>query len=100
MRKSDFMELPGFDCGKCGFESCKDLSDAVAKGKAVIGDCTVLNAGKTVILKVSGRDVPLKSFVQDFIKGTTLGMIKSLKEGEVKEGDIVEIKILVTLNDL
>lgn len=100
MRKSDFMELSGFDCGECGFETCKDLSDAVAKGKAVIGDCAVLKAGKTVILRVSGRDVPLKSFVQDFIKGTTLGMIKSLKEGEVKEGDVVEIKILVTPDDL
>ncbi len=59
-----------------------------------------LNKGKTVILKIGGRNIPLKGFVQDFIKGTTLGMIKTLKKTNVKEGDIIELKILVSADDL
>ncbi|MEE8402901.1 MAG: (Fe-S)-binding protein [Candidatus Hydrothermarchaeaceae archaeon] len=94
------MELPGLDCGECGFESCDVLAKAIAAGKATIEDCVVLREGKTVILKVCGRDVPLKAFVQDFIKGTTLGMIKTLKRADVKEGDVIELKILVSADDL
>lgn len=59
-----------------------------------------LNNGKTVILKIGGRNIPLKGFVQDFIKGTTMGMIKTLKKTNVKEGDIIELKILVSADDL
>lgn len=59
-----------------------------------------LNKGKTVILKIGGRNIPLKGFVQDFIKGTTMGMIKTLKKTNVKEGDIIELKILVSADDL
>ncbi len=94
------MELPGLDCGKCGFESCKAMSKAMAAGKAGIEDCVVLKAGNTVILKIDGNDVPVGGFVQKLIKGTTLGMIKNLKKADVKEGDIVELKILVTSDDL
>ncbi len=59
-----------------------------------------LNKGKTVILKIGGRNIPIKGFVQDFIKGTTMGMIKTLKKTNVKEGDIIELKILVSADDL
>ena len=59
-----------------------------------------LNEGKTVILKIDGRNIPLKGFVRDFIKGTTMGMIKTLKKTNVKEGDIIELKILVSADDL
>lgn len=94
------VELPGFDCGECGFESCSAMAEAIVARRADIEDCVVLKAGKTVILKISGRDVPIGGFVQDFIKGTTLGMIKTLKKADVKKGDIIELKILMNADDL
>jgi hypothetical protein len=76
------------------------MAEAIEAKKADIEDCVVLKEGKTVILKIGGRDVPLKGFVQNFIKGTTMGMIQTLKEADIKEGDIIELKILVSTDDL
>lgn len=94
------MELPGLDCGDCGYNSCNDMADAIAAGSASLDDCTVLKAGKTVILKISGTDVPMGEFVQGFVKSTTLGMMKTLKKADIKEGDIIELKILVGSDDI
>lgn len=55
---------------------------------------------RTVILKVGEKNIPLNPFVQDFIKSTTVGMLKSLKKSDIKEGDIIELKILVAADDL
>jgi hypothetical protein len=55
---------------------------------------------RTVILKVGEENIPLNPFVQDFIKGTTVGMLKSLKKTDIKEGDIIELKMLVGADDL
>ncbi len=69
-------------------------------GKASIDDCVVLKAGKTVILRIDGQDVPMGEFVQGFVKSTTLGMIKTLKKADIKKGDVVELKILVEQDDI
>ena len=100
MQESESMELPGLDCGDCGFESCDAMAGAIAAGKASLDGCAVLKAGKTVILKIDGRDVPMGDFVQGFVKSTTLGMIKTLKKADIKEGDIIELKILVGADDI
>lgn len=92
-------QLPGLDCGECGFESCDAMEKAIASGTADFDGCVVLQAGTVVTLKVNGRDVPVGRFVQGFIKSTTLGMIKTLKKADIKEGDIVELKILVNADD-
>ena len=94
------MELPGLDCGDCGHASCNELEEAIAKGEASIDDCVILKAGKTVILRIDGQDVPMGDFVQGFVKSTTLGMIKTLKKPDIKKGDVVELKILVEQDDI
>ncbi len=49
-------------------------------------------AGGGVHLRVDGRDVPIKGFVQDFLEGTVRGAIGSLREAG--EGDeAVEIRL-------
>ena len=94
------MELPGLDCGDCGHASCNEMEVAIAAGEASIDDCVVLKAGKTVILRIDGQDVPMGDFVQGFVKSTTLGMIKTLKKADIKKGDVVELKILVEQDDI
>ena len=94
------MELPGLDCGDCGYDSCDEMREAIDAGKASIDDCVVLQTGKTVVLKISGKDVPMGNFVQGFVKSTALGMIKTLKKADIKKGDVIELKILVESDDL
>ncbi len=94
------MELPDIDCGECGFDSCNALSDAIEAKEASFNDCVILNDERRVILKIDGRDVPMKAFVRDFVKGTTMGMVKTLKKTDIKEGDVIELRIIVSADDL
>jgi hypothetical protein len=76
------------------------LAKTIVEGKARLEDCVVLSAGKKVAMKVGGREIPMGPFVQDFVKNTVLGMAKSLKKVDMKEGDVVEIRIVVSQDDL
>ena len=62
------------------------MAESISAGSASLDDCVVLKAGKTVILKISGSDVPMGEFVQGFVKSTTMGMMKTLKKADIKEG--------------
>lgn len=82
--------LPGVDCRKCGFSSCRDLAESVASGTAKESDCVNRSDGRSTIV-VDGRPVPLGRFVSDLVAGTVTGLVKSLKEvGEPRE---IEIRI-------
>src|SRR5210317_850710 len=35
--------LPGTNCGACGFAGCTGLSEAIVKGEALPGKCTVMS---------------------------------------------------------
>jgi|GEM_PF-3239106 hypothetical protein len=48
--------------------------------------------GKKVILKINKEEIPLNSFVQEFICSTILGMVSSLKK---KEEDIKSLEIRI-----
>ncbi len=87
--------LPGLNCGDCGFETCSEMAVAILEKKAKFKDCVVLAAGKEVILKVNGKEVPIGDFVQNFIKKTVLGMVSSLKKADIEAGDVIELKIRV-----
>lgn len=39
--------LPGFDCGACGFSSCRTMAEEIAEGRREIKDCRILNEVKT-----------------------------------------------------
>ena len=84
-------QLPGLDCGDCGYESCQELAEAVAASNATVGDCVVSHGGVTVI--IDGTAIPLKPFVQDFIEGTVRGMLQSLKDAEGTEGKPVLVEL-------
>lgn len=73
----------GLDCDECGYSSCRDFVLAALAGKARKDGCRALHGG--VKLTVDGRQVPLKSFMQDLITGTIVGMLSSLKGAEGHE---------------
>jgi len=86
-------ELPGLDCGDCGFESCEGMAQAIVEGKAKLKDCRVLSAGDVAVLKINEETVPLNRFVQQTMKEVVLGMLRPLKKSDLKEGDTVSLKI-------
>ncbi|RLE14461.1 electron transporter RnfB [Candidatus Aerophobetes bacterium] len=46
-----FEELPGANCGACGFASCRALAEAIVKGEATTTSCVV--GGSEVAAKIS-----------------------------------------------
>ncbi len=58
-----------------------------------------LHEKRKVVIKIGGKNIPMNRFVMDFVKATMLGMIKTLRKTDLKEGDIIEIKILVGSDD-
>ncbi len=87
--------LPGLNCRECGSESCLQMARRILKGEKSLEDCVVLSAGKMAEIKISGREVPMGSFVQELVRSVVLGMVSTLKKANAKEGDIVEIKVRV-----
>ncbi len=95
-----FDRLPKLNCGKCGFETCEETANNIVIGNARLEDCVVLATRKEVLLKIGDAEVPLGSFVQDFVKNGFLGMIRTLKKADMKPGDVVELKIRVGEDDV
>ncbi len=71
-------DLPGLDCGRCGYDSCRGLAKAIYEGKNDLSDCEVREE-KTVELEVDGEDVPLENFPALMLEKGIKGMLKSLK---------------------
>jgi Na+-translocating ferredoxin:NAD+ oxidoreductase RNF subunit RnfB len=93
-------DLPGLDCGECGFPSCETLAREISGGRAREEACPVMRCGKQVVLKIGEREVPMGEFVQEFLKGAVLGMISQLKKVDLKEGEVVELRFRVEDDDL
>jgi hypothetical protein len=59
-----------------------------------------LHEKRKIVLKIGDKNIPMNRFVMDFFKATILGMIKTLKNANVSDGDVIEIKLLVDPDDL
>lgn len=88
VKDSAMRPVGDLDCGQCGFDTCGEFVQAVANGDTPQDGCIALD-GK-VTLKVDGKKVPLKPFVEDLIDSTISGLVSSLKEGE---GDRIELEL-------
>lgn len=92
---TDFVEekaislVGGLDCKECGYGSCREFALAAIAGNAPKDGCRALH-GK-VKLTVDGRQVPLKSFMQDLIAGVVKGMLSSLKQAG---GERIELRVM------
>ena len=69
--------LPGMNCGKCGYDDCMDMAEAIFRGEKAISDC--LMQGGFVRATVGGKEIPMGPFVQDIVSKTIFGMVASLK---------------------
>lgn len=87
-------KLPNYDCGDCGM-SCESLAKEIAIGNKSLNDCVMIN--NSVQVKVNGKNLFLKGWVQNIIKNTILGLLSSLKEFEKGE---IEVNIDTDENDL
>lgn len=70
-------KLPGMNCGKCGYDDCMKMAEAIFRGKKEISDC--LMQGGFVRATVDGKEIPMGPFVQDIVSKTIFGMVASLK---------------------
>jgi molybdopterin-guanine dinucleotide biosynthesis protein B len=70
--------IPYADCGECGFDNCLEMAQAIVKGEASEASCKMRKLME-VKLFIGDERVPLNPFVQDFIKNTVMGMVKTLK---------------------
>ncbi len=73
-----YERLPGMDCGRCGFENCDELTEAIYRGKKELEDCKVSKV-KSVNLHVDGEEVPLGDFPAELVEKTIRGLLSSLK---------------------
>ena len=82
-------ELPGLDCGKCGFD-CRGLAGEVVKGKRKVSACKELS-DLDVGIFVDGRRIAAGTFVSSIVHRTVHGMLSTLKGFE--PGKDVEIRL-------
>lgn len=41
-----YSHLPGFDCGACGFPSCRSMAEAIVENERTLKDCRILGKGE------------------------------------------------------
>jgi molybdopterin-guanine dinucleotide biosynthesis protein B len=70
--------LPGIDCKKCGYPTCRALSEAILRGEATLHSCRTL-AVTDLLLTVDGKQIYLSEFPKSLVKNVILGMVGSLK---------------------
>jgi len=87
--------IPSLDCKHCGYENCITLVKEIIKGNNKIEDCIIVQSEKAhLVLQLNEKNIPCNPFVQEVLKNTILGIIKTLKIEE-KEISEIDIKILV-----
>jgi molybdopterin-guanine dinucleotide biosynthesis protein B len=81
--------LPNIDCHMCGFD-CYNMAKLIVKGEKTLKDCVVLSSKPKVTVKIDGKVLPMKDWVQEMVEKTIRGLLSSMKG--YREGRI-EIKI-------
>ncbi|ADT84245.1 molybdopterin-guanine dinucleotide biosynthesis protein B [Thermococcus barophilus] len=88
IEKKAFM-LPNIDCHMCGF-TCYEMAKFIVKGEKTLNDCKVISSKPKVVVKIDGKTLPMKDWVQEMVEKTIRGLLSSMKG--YRDGKI-EIKI-------
>ena len=72
-------KLPNFNCGECGFKTCREMAEKILTKEKNLEDCRYYNPDVFMTIKINGREIYLSPFVQNIIKNTITGMLSSLK---------------------
>jgi len=86
--------LPGIDCKKCGYPSCKALAAAILNGEAALRDCKTLQISDLTLM-VDDVQVYLSEFPKNFVKNVVLAMTGSLKGVDVEKVRRITVNIQV-----
>jgi len=70
--------LPGLNCGRCGYSSCKELVREALIGKAEATKCVNLLSEETQVL-VDGAPLSINPFVGKVIRNVVMGVLSTLK---------------------
>ncbi len=89
VEKKAYPPLPGLDCERCGYKTCKQFARAVLAGKRRWDACPVLHGD--VFMTIDGKRIPLNPFVQEIFANIIYGMVSSLR-GTM--GGQIEIKVI------
>ncbi len=81
------------DCGKCGYESCKELAIAALRGETSPERCIYLAGSGKVELEVDGRPVPLNEFVSAVFERVVAALVECLRG--VREYREVKVRLVV-----
>lgn len=73
--------VPGLDCGKCKYGSCREIMEAIRRGEATIRDCVVRGTFRASV-SVDGIEIPLGPWPQQLLQNLVKAFISSLKLGE------------------
>ena len=88
-------QLPGLNCGKCGYRSCLELAKAVMSGKASVEKCAVKRSeGKIkASILIDDKRIPTIPYISELIRRTILAMISTLKGTDLHGDEYVQIRI-------
>jgi molybdopterin-guanine dinucleotide biosynthesis protein B len=84
-------KLAGSDCGKCGFDNCKEMARAIMAGEKTVDDCEDLAEDLELEFSSAGEAVQLNKFASNIIAGVISGMAKELKG--ISDPNSIEIKL-------
>ncbi len=69
--------LPGYNCGKCGYENCGELAKSIVKGLEKPLKCEFAQQEASVI--IDGEPLPLNRFVSEILRKGIIGMLSALR---------------------
>jgi molybdopterin-guanine dinucleotide biosynthesis protein B len=84
--------LPGMDCKRCGYSSCRDLARAALAGEAEATRCVNLISKETRVI-VNGAPLDINPFVSRVIKNVVMGIVSTLKG--VESPKTIEVRFVV-----
>lgn len=91
-------KIPGFNCGKCRYGSCKGLAEAIERGDATIREC-VMRSFHTARIIVDSEEIPLGSWPQQLLRELIKGFVSSLKLQNIDLGKVEKILVEVNLRE-
>ena len=88
-------QLPGLNCGKCGYRSCLGLAKAVMSGKASVEDCAVRRSKEKIkaSILIDDKRIPTIPYISELIRRTILAMVSTLKGADLHGDEYVQIRI-------
>jgi len=68
-------QLPGTDCGYCGYSTCRGFAEAFLRGRA----SSWCPRSSEIRLRIDGVEIPMNPFVRNVLRNIVLGFVNSLK---------------------